>query len=451
MRPIRVAVVGGGPAGIYTADILTREHEGAQVDVIERLPAPYGLVRYGVAPDHPRIKEIIKALRRVLDNDRIRFFGNVDYGSDLKLDDLRRLYDAVVFATGAMADRELDIPGIDLDGSYGAADFVSWYAGHPDVPRDWPLTARSVAVLGAGNVGLDVARMLAKPADEQLVTEIADNVHRGLAANQATEIHVFARRGPAHIKFSPMELRELSHSPSVDVIVEEDGFQIDDAGQADIGSHKGTRLVVDTLLKYLETEPTGAPHRIVIHMMHSPVEILGEGGKVVGIRTERTAYDGTGRVHGTGELVDTPVQAVYRAIGYLSSSLPDVPFDDSRGVIPNDGGRVLDGPDGEQVPGLYVTGWVKRGPVGLIGHTKSDAKETVDRLLTDLDALPVPEVSDPDALAEHLTARGVAFTTEAGWARLEAHEVALGQEQERERIKVVPREEMIAISRATSD
>jgi ferredoxin--NADP+ reductase len=450
MRPIRVAVIGAGPAGIYAADILTREHEQAHVDVIERLPAPYGLVRYGVAPDHPRIKEIIKALRRVLDNERIRFFGNVDFGSDLKLDDLRRYYDAVIFATGAMADRELDIPGVDLPQSYGAADFVSWYAGHPDVPREWPLEAESVAVLGAGNVALDVARMLAKPADEQLTTEIADNVYQGLKANRAKTVHVFARRGPAHIKFSPMELRELSHSPSVDVFVTEEGFEIDDAGQAEIAAHKGTKLVVDTLLKYLEAEPTGAPHQIHIHMMQNPVEILGETGpdgpRVVGIRTERTEYNGDGSVHGTGEYVDTPVQAVYRAVGYLSTALPDVPFDQSNGVIPNDGGRVLD--DGEPIPGVYVTGWIKRGPVGLIGHTKSDAKETIEHLLADLDSIPVPEAGAADAIVEHLESRGVEFTTEAGWALLDAHELSLGESSGRERIKVVPREEMIRISRS---
>jgi ferredoxin--NADP+ reductase len=446
MRPIRVAVVGAGPAGIYAADILTREHEQAHVDVIERLPAPYGLVRYGVAPDHPRIKEIIKALRRVLDNERIRFFGNVDYGTDLKLDDLRRYYDAVIFATGAMADRALDIPGIDLPQSYGAADFVSWYAGHPDVPREWPLEAESVAVLGAGNVALDVARMLAKPADEQLTTEIAENVYEGLKANKAKQVHVFARRGPAHIKFSPMELRELSHSPSVDVFVTEEGFEIDDAGQAAISAHKGTKLVVDTLLKYLEAEPTGAPHQIHIHMMQNPVEVLGEDGNVVAIRTERTEYNGDGSVHGTGEFVETPVQAVYRAVGYLSSPLPDVPFDDGAGVIPNEGGRVVE--DGEPFSGVYVTGWIKRGPVGLIGHTKSDAKETIEHLLADVDALPAPEVAGPEAIVEHLESRGVEYTTEAGWALLDAHEMSLGEPHGRERIKVVPREEMVRVSRA---
>ena len=447
MRPIRVAVVGAGPAGIYAADILTKEYEAASVDVFDRLPAPYGLVRYGVAPDHPRIKEIIKALRRVLSKDEIRFFGNVDFGTDVKLEDLRQFYDAVVFATGAIFDRDLAIPGIDLEGSFGAADFVSWFDGHPDYPRDWPLTAESVAVIGAGNVALDVARMLAKPADEQLTTEIADNVYQGLKANKATEVHVFARRGPAQIKFSPMELRELSHSPSIDVVVDEEDFQIDDAGQAAIQKTKSVRLVVDTLLKYAESEPTGAPHRIHIHMCHNPVEVLGEDGKVVAIRTERTELDGTGNAVGTGEFVETPVQAVYRAVGYRSSALPEVPFDDTDHVIPNAGGRVLD-LDGQHVPGTYCTGWVKRGPVGLIGHTKSDAAETISNLIADLETTPAPEQAAPEAIERHLSERGVDFTTWDDWIRLDAHEVSLGEADGRERIKVVPREDMLRHSRA---
>ncbi|ONI75704.1 pyridine nucleotide-disulfide oxidoreductase [Kribbella sp. ALI-6-A] len=445
MRDLRVAVVGAGPAGIYAADILTKEHEGAHVDLIERLPAPFGLVRYGVAPDHPRIKEIIKALHRVIGRDRIRFLGNVEFGADLKLEDLRRHYHAVIFATGAISDRELAIPGIDLPGSYGAADFVSWYAGHPDVPREWPLDARHVAVIGAGNVALDVARMLAKPADEQLTTEIADNVYRGLKANQATDVHVFARRGPAQIKFTPMELRELSHSPNVDVIVHPEGFEIDEASQKAINSSKGTRLVVDTLLKYLEAEPTGAAHRIHIHLCHAPVEILGET-RVEGLRTERTELQGDGTVRGTGEYVDTPVQAVYRAVGYLSSNLPGLPFDHQAGVMPNAGGRVL-GMDDEPLPGLYVTGWIKRGPIGLIGHTKSDAAETIANLLADIDQLPQPELEDPDAILEHLAARGATIVDAEGWTKLDAHELALGEAAGRERIKVVPREDMLRASR----
>lgn len=445
MRPIRVAVIGGGPAGIYAADILLREHPQAHVDVLEKLPAPYGLVRYGVAPDHPRIKEIVKALRRALAAERIRFIGNVEYGTDVKLDDLRHHYDAVIFSTGAAADRDLDIPGIDLPGSYGAADFVSWYAGHPDVPRDWPLEAESVAVIGAGNVALDVARMLAKPADEQLTTEIADNVYQGLAKSKITDVHVFARRGPAQIKFSAMELRELSHSPSVDVIVREEDFEIDEAGQQEIQSRKATRLVVDTLLKYAESEPTGAPRRIHIHMLHSPAEVLGEG-RVEALRTERTEFTGDGNVRGTGEFVDTPVQAVYRAVGYLSSHLADIPFDHERGVVPNEAGRVID-LDGTQMPATYVTGWIKRGPVGLIGHTKSDANETIRCLLEDLETIRPAEETDPDAIFDVLAHAGVDYVTWDGWERLDAHEEALGAESGRERIKVVPREEMLRVAR----
>lgn len=441
MRRIRVAVIGAGPAGIYAADTLVNDYPGAQVDVFDRLPAPYGLVRYGVAPDHPRIKEIIKALRRVLSRDGIRFLGNVHYGTDVKLSDLRHFYDAVIFSTGARADRELDIPGVDLPGSYGAADFVSWYDGHPDVPRDWPLTAKNVAVLGAGNVALDIARVLAKPADEQLTTEIPGNVYRGLALNQATEVHVFARRGPAQIKFTPMEFRELSHSPSIDVIVHPEGFEIDEASQAAIGKSKSTKLVVDTLMRYLEKEPTGAPHRIHIHLCQAPVAILGTD-RVEGLRTERTELIGNGTVRGTGEFVDTPVEAVYRAVGYMSSHLADLPFDHGAGVVPHDRGRVLD-MDGVMMEGTYVTGWIKRGPIGLIGHTKSDAAETVTSLLADLPGIAPAEVSDPDAILAHLSGRGVDYTTWAEWERLDAHEIALGAEQGRERVKVVPREDMI--------
>jgi ferredoxin--NADP+ reductase len=445
MRKIRVAVVGAGPAGIYASDILTKEYEAARVDVFDRLPAPFGLVRYGVAPDHPRIKEIVKALRRVLSREEIRFIGNVNYGTDLKLADLRRHYDAVIFSTGARRDRALDIPGIDLPGSYGAADFVSWYDGHPDVPRDWPLEAKQVAVLGAGNVALDVARVLAKPADEQLTTEIPDNVYRGLKLNQATDVHVFARRGPAQIKFTPMEFRELSHSPSVDVIVHPEGFEIDEASQQAINTSKSTRLVVDTMLKYMEKEPTGAPHRIHIHLCQAPVAILGTD-RVSGLRTERTELVGDGTVRGTGSFVDWPVGAVYRAVGYLSSHLADLPFDHFEGVVPNAAGRVIE-MDGVEMNATYVTGWIKRGPIGLIGHTKSDAAETITSLIADLPGIRPPDVSHPDAIFEHLESNGVDYTTWQEWERLDAHEMSLGEAAGRERIKVVPREDMVRAGR----
>ena len=446
-RQLRVAVIGAGPAGIYASDILTKSDVDVTIDIIERDPTPFGLIRYGVAPDHPRIKEIIKALKRVLSNDDIRFFGNVNYGADLKLDDLRLFYDAVIFATGASKDRPMEIPGIDLHGSYGAADFVAWYDGHPDVHTEWPLEADSVAVLGAGNVALDVARMLAKTADELLVTEIPDNVYRGIKKNRAQDVHMFARRGPAQVKFTPMELRELGHSPNVDVIVHPEGFELDEGSMDAIRASKSVKLVVDTLQNYIAKDPEGKKHRIHVHFCQSPVEVLGEDGQVVGLRTERTELDGTGNARGTGEFIDWEVQSVYRAVGYLSDNLAGLPFDGTNGVVPNDGGRVID-IDGEAMPGAYVTGWIKRGPIGLIGHTKSDAAQTVELLLSDLDALVAPEQPEPESVDRYLDGRGIEFTSWDGWEKLDAHEILLGEAEGRARVKVVPRKDMVRIARS---
>ncbi|MDR3082384.1 MAG: FAD-dependent oxidoreductase, partial [Streptomyces sp.] len=318
-RPLRVAIVGAGPAGIYAADALLKSEAaadpGVSIDLFERMPAPFGLIRYGVAPDHPRIKGIITALHQVLDKPGIRLFGNVDYPSDISLDDLRTFYDAVIFSTGATADRALDIPGIGLDGSHGAADFVSWYDGHPDVPRTWPLSAEKVAVLGVGNVALDVARILAKTADELLPTEIPPNVYDGLKANKALEIHVFGRRGPAQAKFSPMELRELDHSPNIEVIVDPEDIDYDEGSIATRRGNKQADMVAKTLENWAIRDAGDRPHKLFLHFFESPAEILGEDGEVVGLRTERTALDGTGNVKGTGSFRDWDVTAVYRAVG----------------------------------------------------------------------------------------------------------------------------------------
>ncbi|MGZ5389284.1 MAG: FAD-dependent oxidoreductase [Aeromicrobium sp.] len=446
-RQFRVGVIGAGPAGIFASDILTKSDVDVSVDILERDPTPFGLIRYGVAPDHPRIKEIIKALKRVLSDDDIRFLGNVDYGTDLKLDDLRLFYDAVVFATGANKDRPMEIPGIDLRGSYGAADFVSWYDGHPETHTEWPLEAESVAVLGAGNVALDVARMLAKTADELLVTEIPPNVYEGITKNRAQDVHLFARRGPAQVKFTPMELRELGHSPNIDVVVHPEGFELDEGSMDAIRASKSVKLVVDTLQNYIAKDPEGKAHRIHVHFCQSPVEVLGEDGQVVGLRTERTELDGTGKARGTGEFIDWEVQSVYRAVGYLSDNLSGLPFDGTAGVVPNDGGRVID-IDGEAMPGTYVTGWIKRGPIGLIGHTKSDAAQTIDLLLADLDVLVSPEQPEPEAVDRYLDGRGIEFTSWEGWQKLDTHEILLGEAEGRARIKVVPREDMVRISRS---
>ncbi|NUU16989.1 FAD-dependent oxidoreductase [Cellulomonas humilata] len=445
---LRVAIVGAGPAGIYAADILSKAGLDVSIDLFERLPAPFGLVRYGVAPDHPRIKQIIVALHKILDRGDIRLLANVDYGTDVTLDDLRRFYDAVIFSTGSIRDASLPVPGIDLDGSYGAADFVSWYDGHPDVPRTWPLNAQHVAVLGAGNVALDVARILAKHADDLLPTEIPANVYDQLKASPVTDVHVFARRGPAQVKFSPLELRELGHVPDVDVIVYPEDFDFDEGSMAAIHSSNQTKQVVKTLTDWtlLEVEEHTSSRRIHLHFLHKPVEVLGEDGKVIALRTERTALNGDGNVSGTGELHDWPVQAVYRAVGYFGSPLADIPFDDVAGVIPNREGRVVD-VDGEHLPGVYATGWIKRGPVGLIGHTKSDASETIKHLVSDVDRLQRPEHPDPRAVTALLIERGIDPIEWSGWQLLDAYEQSLGAAQGRERIKVVPREEMVAVSR----
>jgi ferredoxin/flavodoxin---NADP+ reductase len=459
-RPLRVAVVGAGPAGIYASDILSKTDLDVSIDLFERLPAPFGLVRYGVAPDHPRIKQIIVALHKVLSRGDIRLIANVDYGVDVKLEDLRQFYDAVIFSTGSIKDAELDIPGIDLEGSYGAADFVSWYDGHPDVPRTWPLEAEQVAVIGAGNVALDVARILAKHADDLLPTEIPANVHEILKASPVKDVHVFARRGPAQVKFSPLELRELGHVPDVDIVVYPEDFDFDEGSEAAINSSNQTKQVVKTLVDWTLKDPAQntASRRLHLHFLHAPAEVLGEDGKVVGLRTERTALQGDGTVKGTGEFTDWPVQAVYRAVGYFGSSLPEIPYDDVKGVITNREGRVVD-IDGNQVPGVYATGWIKRGPVGLIGHTKSDASETVRHLVEDVTGVADGEAAGdleggrtapqgaPEAVTEFLAGKGVEYIEWSGWELLDAHERSLGEAEGRERVKVVPRHEMIEIAR----
>src|SRR6201747_962025 len=272
MTKLRLAIVGAGPAGIYAADILLKSESAfdISIDLFEQLPAPYGLVRYGVAPDHPRIKGIITALREVLDTGRIRLFGNVLYGRDITLDDLKKHYHAVIFSTGAIRDADLDIPGIDLPESYGAADFVSWYDGHPDFPREWPLDASSVAVIGNGNVALDVARILAKHADDLLPTEIPANVYEGLRESPVTDVHVFGRRGPAQVKFTPLELRELGEVPDVDIVVADEDFDLDPASEAAIASNKQV-MVINRVMNQWRTRPAGtASRRLHLHFYARP-------------------------------------------------------------------------------------------------------------------------------------------------------------------------------------
>ena len=450
MTKLRLAIVGAGPAGIYAADLLIkselRDFE-VSIDLFDLLPAPYGLVRYGVAPDHPRIKGIIRALYEVLDRGDIRFFGNVKYGTDITLEDLKKHYNAVIFSTGAIKDADLNIPGIDLDGSYGAADFVNWYDAHPDVPRTWPLNAREIAVIGNGNVALDVARVLVKHPQDMLSTDIPANVYEGLKSSPVTDVHVFGRRGPAQVKFTPLELREATHIEGVDCIVYDEDFKYDEGSQEAIDSNNQTRVMVNTL-EALRAEPqnTGAPRRLHLHFFSAPVEVLGEDGKVAGIRIERTELDGRGGVTSTGEFREIPVQAVYRAVGYFGSELDQIPYDAKYGVIPNDGGRVLYA-DGKQIDGVYATGWIKRGPVGLIGHTKSDALETIGHVIGDRAKWWSPENADESAVDALLNSRGVEFVGWPQWLLIDAQEKALGEAEGRERIKLVEREDFLRVAK----
>jgi ferredoxin--NADP+ reductase len=438
---LRVAIVGAGPAGIYAGNILANSVKDlggtVAIDLFESLPAPYGLIRYGVAPDHPRIKGIVTSLHEMLDAGSIRFIGNVEIGRDLAIDDLQARYDAVILATGAIRDAALGIPGIDLPRSYG----------HPDVPREWPLDAAEVAVIGNGNVALDVARILAKHAVDLRSTEIADNVLAGLEASAVTDVHVFGRRGPAEIKFTPIELRELGEVPDVDIVVHDEDF----AHLEGITPATNQLKVMLRILESWRSRPaTGASRRLHLHFYHSPVEVLGTEG-VEGVRFERTVPTGDGStVVGTGEYRDIPVQAVYRAVGYHGSPVLDVPFDDVRGVIPNIEGRVVADPDDTvAIPGIYATGWIKRGPVGLIGHTKSDAMETIAHLVADAQAGVLSAPIEEDDVLDLLAEREVAYTTWAGWLALDAHERELGANHvhTRERVKVVPRDEQVDISR----
>lgn len=441
MSKLRLAIVGAGPAGIYAADLLIKSELrdfDVSIDLFDLLPAPYGLVRYGVAPDHPRIKGIMKALFEVLDRGDIRFFGNVEYGKDITLDELKQHYNAVIFATGAIKDADLNIPGIDLDGSYGAADFVNWYDAHPDVSRSWPLHAREIAVIGNGNVALDVARMLIKVPEQLLSTDIPAHVFEALKNSPVTDVHVFGRRGPAQVKFTPLELREATDLEGVDTIVHDEDYKYDEGSQAAIDGNNQTRVMVKTLEGLREKPTSGEARRLHLHFFSQPVEVIGEDGKVVGFKIERTELDGSGGVTPTGEFRHFDVQAVYRAVGYFGSALPEVPFTERSGVIPNSGGRVLSD-DGQQIGGVYATGWIKRGPIGLIGHTKSDALETVTNLIADKATWWQPTSPDESAVTELLDSKAVAYVTWADWLKVDAEEIRLGEADGRERIKLFDR------------
>ncbi|HEX9034595.1 MAG TPA: FAD-dependent oxidoreductase [Streptosporangiaceae bacterium] len=399
MNTLNVAVVGSGPAGLYTAEALIKQGAAldrtVRVDVLDRLPTPYGLVRYGVAPDHKSIKSIADYLRGVLEHDGVRFVGAVHLGEDVTRADLLSCYDAVVYATGAMRDRRLGIPGEDLPGSYAATDFVNWYCGHPDVDPDrFTLDAESVAVIGVGNVAVDVARILIRDPAELRETDVSQPVLDTLMASKVREVHVIGRRGPAQAKFTTKELRELGELAGVDVVVGEGEAELDMFDQSGESARlaatdrhvKGNYTVISD---WAGRVPSGAQRKLTLRFWLSPVEILGTG-RVEGLTLERMRLDADGRLTGTGQHETLGVQMVLRSVGYQSVPLPGVPFDERSHTVPNAEGRVL-GPDGQPLPGEYVAGWLKRGPTGVIGTNKSDAAQTVRCLLADLAGGPGPD------------------------------------------------------------
>lgn len=440
---LRVAVVGSGPAGVYAAAALVRgaATEPVQVDVLDRLPSPFGLVRYGVAPDHPKIQSISRALAKVLEDPAVRFLGNVEVGSQVSLLDLHRHYDALLFAHGASVDRRLGIPGEDLPGSWSATEFVAWYCGHPDVEPDrFSLQARSVAVIGMGNVALDVTRLLAKPADELRTTDLPEHVLDALLASRVEDVHVIGRRGPLQARFTTKELREIGEITGADVLVDPAELEISPAGERLADAEPVLRRNLEVLRSWAQREPEGRPRRVHLRFRRRPVEVLGED-RVTGLLLERTVVDDEGRVTGTGETSTLDVALVLRSVGYRGVPVPGLPFDEAAGVVPNAAGRVLRA--GRVVPGQYVAGWIKRGPTGVIGTNKHDAQETVDALLADAPALPRAPARDPDSVLALLADRGVDVVTWQGWRAIELAEAALGRQLGRERSKIVSRADLL--------
>ncbi len=455
--PIRVAVVGSGPAGFYAAEqLLTARDRDVSVDVFERLATPWGLVRAGVAPDHPKIKAVTRRYEKTAGKEGFRFFGNVEVGSELPVQELKAHYHAVLYAFGASGDRRLGIAGEDLPGSHSSTEFVAWYNGHPDfADHVFDLDATTAVVVGNGNVALDVARMLALPRATLAATDVADHALEALAGSSIEEVVVLGRRGPAQAAFTTPELIELSELAQADVIVDPGDMELDPASARIVEEADAqTKKKIEVLHGYAASEPHGHDRRIVLRFFASPLEILGTE-RVEAIRVGRTELvdDGDGRLRAvvTEEQETIPCQLVFRSVGYRGTPLPGVPFDERSATIPNDHGRVLSGTGGEQQPGEYVSGWIKRGPSGIIGTNKKDSQDTVDALLADHAAgkLPAPAVEDPDAILGVLAERVPDHITYTHWQTIDEHERGLGEPHGRPRVKLVRHEHLHEVAKST--
>ncbi|MEU5184809.1 FAD-dependent oxidoreductase [Streptomyces longwoodensis] len=421
---MRVAVVGSGPSGVYTAQSLLQQDPEVRVDVLDRLPCPYGLVRYGVAPDHEKIKSLQHTLRTVLEEERVRFLGGVEVGAGgVPVAGLRELYHAVVYCVGAAADRRLGIPGEDLPGSWSATEFVSWYSAHPDAVAEGFLRGvRSAVVVGVGNVAVDVTRILARGSAELSATDMPQAALTALAASRVDTVHMVGRRGPSQARFTTKELRELGSLPETEAVVEASELALDPGAADPSGLPSAQRRNVDVLRDWAARPPGAARRRIRLRFFLRPVELLARDGRVGAVRFERTAADGHGGATGTGRFEEIEAQLVLRSVGYRGVPLEGLPFDPARGTVPHRAGRVLRGV--AVAPGEYVAGWIKRGPTGVIGTNRPCAKETVASLLADAPALARREVpADPLPL---LRAAGAEPVEWSGWLDIERAEAALG-------------------------
>ncbi|AZK92848.1 FAD-dependent oxidoreductase [Streptomyces tsukubensis] len=448
---LRIAVVGSGPSGVYTAQGLVQQTRvpGIRVHVLDRLPCPYGLVRYGVAPDHEKIKSLQHNLRGVLTDERITFLGNVEAGAPgLAPAELLELYHAVVYCVGASRDRRLGIPGEELPGSYSATDFVSWYSAHPDAPAgDFTgpaLTARSAVVIGVGNVAVDVARILARSAAELHPTDVPQGALGALALSTVREVHMVGRRGPSQARFTTKELRELGALPSAAAVVDPAELALDpvyNSPAAAAALPVVQRRNLEVLRGWAADGAREAGRRIALRFFLRPVELLERGGRVAAVRFERTAPDGEGGVRGTDRYEDVPAQLVLRAVGYRGEPLPGLPFDERAGTVPHTAGRVLR--DGLPSPGEYVAGWIKRGPTGVIGTNRPCARETVESLLADAPALAARQPAEEDPVAR-LRAAGHRPVPWPGWLAIEEAEAALGASLGRRSVKIPDWEGLLA-------
>ena len=456
-HPLRIAIIGSGPAAFYAAEALLKAPGRAvQVDMFDRLPTPYGLVRGGVAPDHQKIKSVIAIYEKVAAHPGFRFFGNVEFGDHLTRADLERHVHGILYACGAQADKRLGIPGEELAGSHSATEFVAWYNGHPDFrDRVFDLTAESVAVIGVGNVAVDVARILCLTPEELRETDMADYAIEALSSSRVKEVSILGRRGAAQAAFTTVEVKELGELPGADVIVRPDEVVIDEVSAAELAEARATtKAKVEIVQEFSRRTPAGKPRRLHIRFLIAPLELrAGADGRVAGLRLakNRLLKNEAGAVvtEPTGEQEELAAGLVFRSVGYRGVALPDVPFDPRSGLIPNVKGRVLQGPGGAPLPGHYATGWIKRGPTGVIGNNKADSVETVNQMLEDLaaGAFPVPAAPDPVALEALVRERQPAVVTFADWKRLDAAEVERGKPLGRPRVKFTSIADMVGVLR----